>query len=39
MPTQLSPAKKLWMVVLRFYLVVAVGMVLVRVVQLALNAG
>ncbi len=38
-PTQLSPAKKLWMVVLRFYLVVAVGMVLVRVVQLALNAG
>ena len=32
-------AKKLWMAVLRLYLVLAVGMVVVRVVQLALNGG
>jgi hypothetical protein len=38
-PARLTPAKKLWMIVLRLYLVVAVGMVVVRVVQLALNGG
>jgi hypothetical protein len=38
-PTQLTMAKRIWMVVLRVYLIVAVGMVLVRVVQLALGHG
>ena len=38
-PLKLTPAKKLWMTVLRLYLVLAVGIVVVRVVQLALNRG
>jgi len=38
-PARLTPAKKLWMIVLRGYLVVAVGMVVVRVVQLALSGS
>ena len=38
-PLDLTPAKKLWMTVLRLYLVLAVGIVVVRVVQLALNRG
>jgi len=38
-PVQLTPDKKLWMLVLRGYLVVAAGMVVVRVVQLAMNGG
>ena len=38
-PLKLTPAKKLWMTVLRLYLVLAVSMVVVRVVQLALNGG
>ena len=36
-PVRLTSAKKLWMVVLRVYFVVAVGIVVVRVVQLALS--
>jgi Mn2+/Fe2+ NRAMP family transporter len=38
-PAHLTAANKLWMLLLRFYLVVAVGMVVVRVAQLALHAG
>jgi hypothetical protein len=38
-PVNLSRPKRLWMLVLRVYLVVAVGMVIVRVVQLAVNGG
>ena len=36
-PAQLTLSKRIWMLVLRGYLVVAVGMVLVRVVQLAIG--
>ncbi len=36
-PSQLTLSKRIWMLVLRGYLVVAVGMVLVRVVQLAIG--
>ena len=38
-PIHLSLSRRVWMIVLRGYLVVAVGMVLVRVVQLALGEG
>ncbi|MFS8047584.1 NRAMP family divalent metal transporter [Rhizobium sp. BR 314] len=38
-PIQFSLSRRVWMIVLRGYLVVAVGMVLVRVVQLALSQG
>ena len=38
-PIQLSLSRRVWMAVLRGYLVVAVGMVLVRVIQLALSQG
>jgi hypothetical protein len=33
-PSQITLSKRIWMLVLRGYLVVAVGMVVVRVVQL-----
>ncbi len=36
-PVRLTGAKRVWMIVLRVYLLVAVGMVVVRVVQLALG--
>jgi NRAMP (natural resistance-associated macrophage protein)-like metal ion transporter len=36
-PLTLTSAKKLWMIVLRLYLVAAVGMVVVRIVQLAIG--
>ncbi|MBV9522616.1 MAG: divalent metal cation transporter [Alphaproteobacteria bacterium] len=36
---RLTPAKKLWMIVLRGYLIIAAGLVLVRIVQLALSGG
>ena len=38
-PARLSPASRIWMVVLRAYLVVAGGLVLVRIVQLATTAS
>jgi len=34
-PARLSPLSRIWMIVLRFYLVVAAGLVLLRIVQLA----
>ena len=34
-PARLTPLTRIWMVVLRFYLIVAGGLVLVRIVQLA----
>ena len=34
-PAQLSRASKIWMIALRFYLVLAGGLVLVRIVMLA----
>jgi NRAMP (natural resistance-associated macrophage protein)-like metal ion transporter len=36
-PARMSLSNRIWMMVLRFYLVLAVGMVVVRIVQLALN--
>jgi len=36
-PTRLTPATRIWMIVLRGYLLLAVGLVVVRVVQLALG--
>jgi NRAMP (natural resistance-associated macrophage protein)-like metal ion transporter len=38
-PLHLTLSKRVWMIVLRGYLILAVGMVLVRVVQLALGQG
>ena len=38
-PRQLTRAQRVWMLVLRLYLVIAAGMVVVRVVQLALGHG
>ena len=38
-PARISRASRAWMMVLRGYLVLAVGMVIVRVVQLALGQG
>jgi len=38
-PARISLASRTWMIVLRGYLVLAVGMVIVRVVQLALGQG
>ena len=37
LPVRLTAAKRLWMIVLRVYLLIAVGLVVVRVVQLALE--
>jgi hypothetical protein len=36
-PPRLTPAEKTWMLVLRGYLVVAAGLVLLRIVQLAMT--
>ena len=38
-PAQLSLAARIWMGVLRLYLVVAGGLVLLRIVELALGSG
>ena len=38
-PARLSPAKRTWMIVLRLYLLVAGGLVLARIVQLALGGA
>src|SRR5262249_27462404 len=38
-PARLTPATRIWMIVLRGYLVVAGGLVLVRIVELALGSG
>jgi hypothetical protein len=38
-PAPMTPLTRIWMIVLRFYLVVAGGLVLVRIVQLATSQG
>ncbi|HTD37560.1 MAG TPA: NRAMP family divalent metal transporter [Candidatus Limnocylindrales bacterium] len=38
-PAQLTPLNRLWLIVLRGYLIVAVALVVVRVVQIALHQG
>jgi hypothetical protein len=35
----MSPLSRLWLIVLRAYLILAAGLVIVRVVQLALHRG
>jgi hypothetical protein len=38
-PARLTPLTRLWLIVLRFYLGFAAGMVFVRIVELAVSAG
>jgi hypothetical protein len=38
-PAHMTPLTRIWMIVLRFYLIVAGGLVLIRIVQLATYSG